>query len=123
MPDIQHPTKTTTHLIAASTVTGTDVFDKAGEKIGAIYDIMINRTSGEAEYAIMNFGGVFGIGQHYHPLPWHLLRYDDVRGGYVVNIDRKKLNDAPAYAMSDKAAWRDETYPSRVNAYYDTPSI
>ncbi len=121
MPDLNHPTKTTPHLIAASTVTGTNVYDTAGEKIGAIYDIMINRATGETEYAVMNFGGVFGIGQHYHPLPWHLLNYSDELGGYVVNIDRKKLDNAPAYEVSDTSAWRDESYPNRVNEYYDSP--
>jgi len=118
MPDQNHPTKTTQHLIAASTVTGTNVYDLSGEKIGQIYDLMLNRVSGITEYAIMNFGGVFGIGEHYHPLPWHLLRYDEKRGGYVINIDTKKLQDAPAYAVSDETAWRDESYPSRVTDYY-----
>jgi len=123
MADLDHPTKTTAHLIAASKVTGTDVYDLDGEKLGSIYDIMLNRASGRTEYAIMNFGGLFGIGQHYHPLPWSVLRYSDEKGGYVVNLDRKRLEGSPAYAQSDSAAWHDDTWGHRVDEYYGLVAV
>ena len=78
----------TTALIAASKVQGTDVFNSAGESLGSIHDLMIDKISGNVAYAIMSFGGFLGIGNSYHPLPWSLLQYDTSKGGYVVNLDR-----------------------------------
>ena len=56
-------------LIAAGTVEGTDVYNADGEHLGSVDDIMIDKISGKAIYAIMSFGGFLGIGENYHPLP------------------------------------------------------
>lgn len=113
---------TTGNLIAASKVTGTSVYDKSGEKLGSIYDVMIDKSSGTTHYAVMNFGGLFGIGEKYHPLPWNMLRYDNHRGGYVVDLDRTQLEGAPSYETSDSSMWGDDTWGGRVNDYYGRPT-
>jgi sporulation protein YlmC with PRC-barrel domain len=109
---------TSGRLIAASKVSGTTVYDTAGEKLGSIYDVMIDKITGRTQYAIMSFGGIFGIGDSYHPLPWEALTYDEDRGGYVVNIDRSRLEGAPAYSGSDRDMWADPNYATLVNSYY-----
>jgi sporulation protein YlmC with PRC-barrel domain len=52
-------------------VNGKAVYDASGEKIGNVYDIMIDKASGKADYAILNFGSFLGMGGRYHPLPWN----------------------------------------------------
>ena len=79
---------TARNLIAAEKVEGTDVYNLQGEKLGTVDDIMIDKVSGKAIYAIMSFGGFLGIGEKYHPLPWSTLKYDESKGGYVVGLDR-----------------------------------
>ena len=79
---------------------------------------MIDKRSGKAAYAIMSFGGFLGIGDSYHPLPWQSLTYDDRQGGYVVNIDRSRLEGAPSYSASDPDRWTDPNYGREVNRYY-----
>lgn len=115
------PSDTTGHLIAAGKVTGTSVYDRDGEKLGSIHDVMIDKASGTTHYAVLNFGGLFGIGGHYHPLPWKTLRYDSKLGGYRVDIDRHVLHDAPSYATSDASSWADDGWGGRVNDYYGRP--
>lgn len=118
MADVKDPADTGGKLIAASKVNGTSVYNTAGEKLGSVYDVMINKISGRAEYAIMSFGGFLGIGDRHHPLPWEALTYDEVQGGYVVNIDRSRLEGAPAYAASAPDIWADPSYGPLVDAYY-----
>ena len=105
-------------LIAASRVNGTTVYNRAGEKLGSIYDVMLEKISGRAAYAIMSFGGFLGIGDRYHPLPWSALTYDTNLGGYVVDLDRKRLEAAPSYASNELATWDDPSYGRRVDEYY-----
>src|ERR1700733_949804 len=76
MADLNDPSDTRGRLIAASKVNGTSVYNRAGEKLGSIYDVMLDKRSGKAEYAVMSFGGFLGIGDTYHPLPWTVLNYD-----------------------------------------------
>jgi sporulation protein YlmC with PRC-barrel domain len=118
MSDVKDPTDTGGRLIAASKVNGTTVYNRAGEKLGSVYDVMVDKRSGKAEYAIMSFGGFLGIGDSYHPLPWQSLSYDEVQGGYVVDLDRSRLEGAPSYTTRDADRWSDPTYGRQVNDYY-----
>lgn len=108
-------------LIAASKVNGTTVYNTGGEKLGSVYDVMLDKQTGNAAYAVMSFGGFLGIGEKYHPLPWKKLHYDIGLGGYVVDLDRRVLQDAPAYESGDVSLWGDDTWGGRVDDYYGIP--
>ena len=108
----------TTTLIAADKVQGTDVFNTGGDRLGSVHDLMIDKQTGQIVYAIMSFGGFLGVWNSYHPLPWQSLTYDDRQGGYVVNIDRSRLEGAPSYSGSDPDRWTDPSYGREVNSYY-----
>lgn len=118
MATLNDPSDTHGRLIAASQVNGTNVYNLAGEKLGSIYDVILEKQSGKAEYAIMSFGGFLGIGDTYHPLPWKVLKYDRAQEGYVVNVDRQLLEGAPNYAAHETGLWEDPTYGRRVTDYY-----
>ena len=92
-------------LIAAEKVRGTNVYNLAGDKLGSVEDIMIDKVSGRAIYAVMSFGGFLGMGEKYHPLPWATLKYDAQKGGYVVNLDKKQLEGAPNYDRGSEFNW------------------
>jgi hypothetical protein len=112
---------TTGTLIAAEKVNGTAVYDAAGEKLGSIDDIMLDKVSGRAIYAVMSFGGFLGMGEKFHPLPWATLRYDAQKGGYVVNLDKEMLEAAPNYDGGSDFQWTPD-YGRTVDSYYKTPS-
>jgi sporulation protein YlmC with PRC-barrel domain len=106
-------------LIAASKVEGTAVYNRQGESLGSIYDVMIDKRSGDVAYAVMSFGGFLGIGQRYHPLPWNMLDYDERQSGYVVDLNKEMLEKAPSYAQDQEPNWADQTYVRRIDDYYD----
>lgn len=90
-----------TSAILASKVKGTAVYDTAGEKIGTVEDIILDKLSNQIMFAALGFGGIIGIGEKYYPVPWSLLDYDEDKGGYVVPLDRERLKNAPAYDLKD----------------------
>ena len=89
-------TQETGKLIASDKVQGTNVYNTAGDNLGAIHNVIIDKPSGKVAYAIMSFGGFLGIGNQYHPLPWSVPKYDTNLGGYVLNLDKGQLEGAPA---------------------------
>jgi hypothetical protein len=95
----------TASLISASKVAGTAVYNTDGDKLGEIYDVMLDKRSGRIAYAIMSFGGVLGIGLRYHPLPWDSLKYDTRQRGYVVGITIKELEAQPEFDVADIEQW------------------
>jgi hypothetical protein len=112
---------TSGNLIAADKVDGTNVFNVAGDKLGTVEDIMIDKISGRAIYAIMSFGGFLGMGTKHHPLPWSTLKYDTLRAGYVINMDKKQLQDAPTYDGDLDFEWTPD-YGRKVDSFYKTTS-
>jgi sporulation protein YlmC with PRC-barrel domain len=104
-------------LIAASKVQGKPVFDPDGEKLGTVRELYIDKLSGEVEFAALAFGGVLGMGEKYHPLPWEVLDYDTNKDGFVVNLSKDVLKGSPAYEDARLSApfpdWSDE-----VRSYY-----
>lgn len=105
-------------LIAADKVQGTNVYNPAGQLLGAIRDVMLDKRRGQVAYAVMSFGGFLGIGEKLHPLPWHLLTYDETKGGYVIDIDRTTLQGAPAHAVDDANPWTSPSYGNDIDSYY-----
>ena len=110
-------TEETRRLIASSKVEGTPVFNRTGEQLGTVYNFMVDKVSGQVAYVVMSFGGFLGLGESYHPLPWRALTYDTRLGGYVVDIDKDRLADAPRYG-ADEDPFTDDEYGGRVDAYY-----
>ena len=117
MADDTVATDETRDLIASNKVEGTAVYNQQGEKLGSIYNFMVDKRSGQVEYAVLSFGGLFGMGSDYYPLPWAVLAYDTDQGGYVVNLDKSMLEKAPRYAADREPAF-DQTYGREVYGYY-----
>jgi hypothetical protein len=47
---------------------------------------MIDKISGRVAYAVMSFGGFFGVGANEYAVPWRILDYDPSLGGYRIQI-------------------------------------
>ena len=114
-------TDETDRLIASDKVEGTAVYNPQGEHLGKVYNFMVDKYTGQVAYAVMSFGGFLGMGESYHPLPWKVLTYDTRLGGYVVDLDRSRLEGAPSYTSSTLPNWSDQDYRRRIDAYYGVP--
>lgn len=111
----------TNRLISSEKVAGTSVYDRRGESLGSVHHLMIDKHTGQVAYAVMSFGGFLGIGESYHPLPWKMLTYDTRLGGYVVDLDRRRLEGAPSYTSRDMPNWDDRSYTGRIDQYWIRP--
>jgi hypothetical protein len=120
----EHPMADTFHkdetreLIASNKIEGTAVYDLAGERLGSITNFMVDKRSGKVDYAVMQFGGFLGIGADYYPIPWQMLNYSTDHGGYVVDLDKDTLADAPRYADNSNEPDYDQTYNQQVYSHY-----
>ncbi|HMG48689.1 MAG TPA: PRC-barrel domain-containing protein [Allosphingosinicella sp.] len=104
-------------LIASNRVEGTAVYDRGGEKLGRIECFMVDKVSGQAAYAVMSFGGLFGLGGKHYPVPWDMLEYVPDKGGYVVDLDKEKLEKGPSFNAGEAPEF-DRDYGRTVYDYY-----
>ena len=57
------------------------------------------------------------MGESFHPLPWEALTYDRNRGGYVVELDKEGLTDAPSYRPGEEP-FAETSYGRHVSNFY-----
>jgi hypothetical protein len=110
-------TKETTSLIASDKVEGTAVYGADQRKIGSLERVMIDKISGKVAYAVLSFGGFLGMGEDFYPMPWSTLKYDTKLGGYLVNLTKDQLDNAPKFNESRGWNWNREN-DRQVHDYY-----
>jgi sporulation protein YlmC with PRC-barrel domain len=104
-------------VISSDKVEGTAVYNTAGDKLGSVDDLMIDKRTGQIRYAVLEFGGFLGMGADRYPMPWNMLRYDTSKDGYVVPIDKATLDRAPRYPEDELPEYTTD-YGRRVYGYY-----
>jgi hypothetical protein len=105
-------------LVASDRVEGTVVRRLSGEKIGTIQRLMIDKVSGNVAYAVLRFGGFFGIGDKHLPIPWSSLKFDRITESYHVAISDAELAQAPSYTDDKDFDWGDRRVESKLHEYY-----
>ncbi|MHB1205142.1 MAG: PRC-barrel domain-containing protein [Rhodospirillaceae bacterium] len=90
-----------TTAIRASKVKGTAVYNSAGDKIGHVEDVILDKQSNQVMFAALGFGGFLGMGEKYAPVPWSVLNYSEEKDGYVIPMTEDQIKKAPAYDMKD----------------------
>jgi hypothetical protein len=117
MPTTLGETPLANPLIASDKVEGTAVFDASQERIGTIKNFMLTKREGRVSYVVMSFGGFLGLGESEYPLPWEALAYDPDLGGYVINVERSRLTDAPTVGGAEDG-FADPAFGGRVRDYW-----
>jgi sporulation protein YlmC with PRC-barrel domain len=112
-----------TTAILASKVKGTAVYNAAGDRVGTVEDIVLDKLSNNIMFVVLGSGGVLGMGEQYRPIPWSVLDFDQTMNGYVISMDKEKLEKAPAYRMEDltKADGSNGAILSKTYSYYNVP--
>jgi hypothetical protein len=112
----------TDRLIASDKVEGTAVYNRQGERLGTVdnHGRQVHRASCLRRHVFRRFP--LGMGESYHPLPWRVLSYDTRQGGFVIDLDRRRLEKAPSYMASNVPNWSDRTYGNRTDEFYGVPS-
>jgi sporulation protein YlmC with PRC-barrel domain len=94
-------------VLSAAALTGGPVFNEAGEQLGKIEDFMLDVESGRIRYAVLSFGGVFGVGTKLFAVPAEALRFSGER--LLLDVDKQRLEEAPGF---DKDNWPDFADPA-----------
>ncbi|WP_375461758.1 PRC-barrel domain-containing protein [uncultured Enterovirga sp.] len=106
-------------LIASDRVEGTAVRRANGETIGTIERLVIEKVSGRVVYAVMNFGGVLGVGEGSRTLPWSVLTYNTDLDAYELELADDQLNQAPHRLTEGSDPSFDREWEDHVHTYFN----
>ncbi|MFC4276933.1 PRC-barrel domain-containing protein [Achromobacter aloeverae] len=97
-------------IMAAQTLEGDDVLNLAGEKLGVLRDIMLDVHAGRIAYAVLERGGVMGIGDRLFAIPWDALTLDTDRKCFLLDLDLERLRQAPGFDKNNWPRTADESW-------------
>ncbi len=105
-------------LVANEALTGMTLFDRSGDKLGAIKTFYLDKVTGQTEFVVGATGGFLGVGEKFHPLPWRSLAYRANPEGYVASFTKRELEQAPAYDK-DQLASANYGWGEQVRRYFN----
>jgi sporulation protein YlmC with PRC-barrel domain len=95
-----------------SKVIGAKVSGAKGEDLGEIKDVVIDMQGGKVHAAVLEFGGVLGMGEKNYAFPIKQLKQG--KGNqFTLGVDKEKLKNAEGFAQGQWPSMNDE-YWGRV---------
>jgi sporulation protein YlmC with PRC-barrel domain len=94
------------------------VEDLEGRNLGKIEELVVDADAERVAYAVLSFGGILSIGEHFSPIPWNALRFSYNEAIFIIDLDKEELKNAPNF---DKDNWQDMTnfkWLDEVYKYY-----
>ena len=107
-------------LMGADTLNGNDVVNRKDEDLGDIKEIMLDMKSGRVSYAVLSFGGFLGLGNKLFAVPWEALTLDTANKRFVLDVEKKDLENAPGFDQDKWPDMADPAWSDRIHAYYGT---
>jgi sporulation protein YlmC with PRC-barrel domain len=105
-------------VMAANTLQGDRVVNRADESLGTIQDIMIDVQRGCVAYAVLSWGGFLGIGDKLFAIPWNALTLDAERKCFVLDAERERFRQAPGFDKDHWPSMADSTWAGEVHDFY-----
>ena len=108
-------------VLKASQLIGMKVEGTDGKKLGDIKDLVVDPEDGSIDYAVLDYGGLVGIGDKYFAVPWQALEIGPDKKKLLIDVTKKELKNAPGF---DKKNWPDLSDRQQVLTiyeYYEVP--
>ena len=81
-------------MITNEQLLGKEVFDKNGEEIGEVEQLVINKDDGKLAHMVIAIGGVMGMGETRYVIPWEKVSVTP-ENSINLDIDKQTLANAP----------------------------
>jgi sporulation protein YlmC with PRC-barrel domain len=105
-------------VMDAATLHGDSVVGADGDTLGKIEAIMLDVRSGRIAYAVLTFGGVFGMGTKLFAIPWSALTLDAVEKRFVLSASKEQLGNAPGFDKDHWPSMADQSWAAAVHTFY-----
>ena len=106
------------HVMAASTLEGNDVVNRADETLGEVKEFMLDVPSGRVAYVVMSSGGFLGMGDKLFAIPFGALTLDTENKQFILDVAKERMKNAPGFDKDHWPSMADTTWGGDVHRYY-----
>ena len=108
-------------IMAADSLENTNVENPQGENLGQLEHIMLDVVAGRIAYAVLSFGGVFGIGEKLFAIPWTALQMDTDNKRFVLDVPKERLKQAEGFDKDHWPSMADQRWARGLHEFYGAP--
>lgn len=105
--------------LSADSLKGNKVRNAQGENLGKVEDFMLDTSTGKVSYAVLSFGGLFGIGDKLFAVPLQAMTPDTENHEFVLNESKERLERAPGFDKDNWPKTGDDKWLQGVHSYYN----
>jgi sporulation protein YlmC with PRC-barrel domain len=104
----------------ASALTGLNVRNMQGEKLGTVNDLVVDIRTGKVAYVALSVGGLLGVGDKMFAVPFTELKFDHGMDEmfFVLDMSKEKLQAAPGFDEANWPNFADPHWSERIDKYY-----
>ena len=107
--------------LTATSIIGDSVENHKGDDMGKIEDLMVNLETGKVEYAVLQSGGLLGVGKKLFAIPFGQLHVDENKEVFILDRDKDYVKNSPGFDASHWPGTNDHAYFDNVNRYFKPP--
>ena len=89
-------------VLPVGDLTGNDVVNVEGERLGTIASYAIDLEGGRIAYAVLSVGGLLGFGDRWFAVLWDAMQFSSHDKKFILNVNKGLLEQAPGF---DKDNW------------------
>ncbi|MGD9724487.1 MAG: PRC-barrel domain-containing protein [Pirellulales bacterium] len=103
-----------------SALTGLNVRNMQGEKLGTVNDLVVDISTGKISYVALSVGGVLGVGDKLFAVPYSEMKFDHGTDEmfFVLDMSKEKLEAAPGFNQADWPDFADPHWSDQIDKYY-----
>lgn len=105
-------------LLSCATLQDETVYNRDAEELGELEHVVIDVPNGKIAYAVLVRGGVLGLGERLHAIPWEALEIDPDQRRFVLDIGKERLDAAPGFDDEHWPAMTDAGWAAAIREFY-----
>jgi sporulation protein YlmC with PRC-barrel domain len=115
-PSLQEPV-----LLRSKTLFEYRVKSPQGEDLGKIEELMVDMELGRVAYAVLSFGGLWGLGSKWVPVPWDAVALRPDEKVLLLKIEKEKIEKAPNFEAATLPELANRQWGAVIHTYYGYP--
>lgn len=108
-------------LLRSRTLFDYRVKSPQGEDLGKIEEVMIDMEMGRVAYAVLSFGGFWGLGDKWVPVPWDAVALQPDQKVLLLKIEKEKIQKAPNFEPTTLPDLANRSWGAVIHTYYGYP--
>ena len=106
------------NIVKSDEVIGVKVINNQNENLGKIYEIVLDKVSGQVKYVVLESGSFLGLGGKFFAIPWNSIHYNLEEEAFVLGVSNDVLKKAPGFDKNNWPEFSDEVWAKSIANYY-----